>query len=164
MRFRPLIRGLSISSADSVHLVKFIEVSVPSSGDYQFLQNMDHLDQRPINGFRPLIRGLSISSLLRRLLLSSVLRFPSPHPGIINFFIHYRMDGLQISSFRPLIRGLSISSDGNVIYLFDDLSFPSPHPGIINFFFHSGALAPERVRFPSPHPGIINFFANCNER
>ena len=35
--FRPLIRGLSISSDIETAIIKAIKVSVPSSGDYQFL-------------------------------------------------------------------------------------------------------------------------------
>ena len=60
-------------------------VSVPSSGDYQFL-----------------LKGLFKT-------LSST-RFPSPHPGIINFFTF----GIHIEP--------------------KEFKFPSPHPGIINFF------------------------------
>ena len=37
--FRPLIRGLSISSETSKSQASAEEVSVPSSGDYQFLLN-----------------------------------------------------------------------------------------------------------------------------
>ena len=38
------------------------------------------------------------------------LPFPSPHPGIINFFISVCSVLLVLQRFRPLIRGLSISS------------------------------------------------------
>ena len=64
--------------------IKF--VSVPSSGDYQFL--LIHKKKKSILtwSFRPLIRGLSISS--------------NELPSIRDIS----------SSFRPLIRGLSISS------------------------------------------------------
>ena len=36
--------------------------------------------------------------------------FPSPHPGIINFFSRASTHSRSTSCFRPLIRGLSISS------------------------------------------------------
>ena len=108
--FRPLIRGLSISS---LYFLFILSDSI---------------------GFRPLIRGLSISSQYLSYLFLHFSRFPSPHPGIINFFQykscgHKRQkrfpsphpgiinfflicnpDDNQPRSFRPLIRGLSISS------------------------------------------------------
>ena len=59
--------------------------------------------------FRPLIRGLSISSW-RMESMNNHNRFPSPHPGIINFFLHASTCCTLLKSFRPLIRGLSISS------------------------------------------------------
>ena len=40
----------------------------------------------------------------------SVIKFPSPHPGIINFFLRLSTSLNPLLSFRPLIRGLSISS------------------------------------------------------
>ena len=83
--FRPLIRGLSISSDPNVCAHRFRDVSVPSSGDYQFL------------------RELLIHAELS-------IKFPSPHPGIINFFESVPYEGSRRFRFRPLIRGLSISS------------------------------------------------------
>ena len=59
--FRPLIRGLSISSSHHSCDEPCLSVSVPSSGDYQFL-------------------------LEKNLTSASSGEFPSPHPGIINFF------------------------------------------------------------------------------
>ena len=38
------------------------------------------------------------------------IEFPSPHPGIINFFWDTAVNEAAAVSFRPLIRGLSISS------------------------------------------------------
>ena len=83
--FRPLIRGLSISSSLSGLWNLFLCVSVPSSGDYQFLLN------KGVHG------GWS-------------MQFPSPHPGIINFFVTVPHLTPPVRRFRPLIRGLSISS------------------------------------------------------
>ena len=60
-RFRPLIRGLSISSQDKLCPLRGMPVSVPSSGDYQFLQYYKGYENWKCS-FRPLIRGLSISS------------------------------------------------------------------------------------------------------
>ena len=67
------------------------KVSVPSSGDYQFL---------PILGYYA--KG-------------KVEKFPSPHPGIINFFS------------KKVVRSVR------------EKKFPSPHPGIINFFLKDQA-------------------------
>ena len=90
--FRPLIRGLSISSFSRslARLIRF--VSVPSSGDYQFL----------------------LQKVWRT---SHNWKFPSPHPGIINFFSVAHAVAESVLSFRPLIRGLSISSMAD---LYDD--------------------------------------------
>ena len=60
-RFRPLIRGLSISSRLFLIPIFLIGVSVPSSGDYQFLRR---------------VHAIALG----------LIEFPSPHPGIINFF------------------------------------------------------------------------------
>ena len=84
--------------------------------------------------FRPLIRGLSISSKQRLVMNFNTVPFPSPHPGIINFFSDICQQWLDV--------------DG----------FPSPHPGIINFFVQLNDDYDETGKFPSPHPGIINFF------
>ena len=109
--------------------------------------------------FRPLIRGLSISSHLAGTPGCPQESFPSPHPGIINFFGGGRAGDTAedwfpsphpgiinffaaiggavvgwIASFRPLIRGLSISSSGVFSNVVNEYMFPSPHPGIINFF------------------------------
>jgi len=136
LSFRPLIRGLSISSLSTGATSAGVSlVSVPSSGDYQFLR-------------------------LRRPAEPEVqTTFPSPHPGIINFFNREGKQGFRgPDCFRPLIRGLSISS---VIIMNNELRkylFPSPHPGIINFFYHTARSVDSGARFPSPHPGIINFF------
>ena len=84
--FRPLIRGLSISSAWRRPRLLQNRVSVPSSGDYQFLLAnilpplLLHQVSVPSSGdyqFLPLCRPFSLSNS----------RFPSPHPGIINFFL-----------------------------------------------------------------------------
>ena len=61
--------------------------------------------------FRPLIRGLSISSQVKKDILFAINLFPSPHPGIINFFLLLLDVKMLAIGFRPLIRGLSISSD-----------------------------------------------------
>ena len=106
--FRPLIRGLSISSQPAPQGQPNGQVSVPSSGDYQFLR-ISQSTSMTVTSFRPLIRGLSISSANFKLPLSST-RFPSPHPGIINFFFVRHARQPPQSGFRPLIRGLSISS------------------------------------------------------
>jgi len=108
--FRPLIRGLSISSIMTSESVKVEEVSVPSSGDYQFLLEVEEQSGTELLRFRPLIRGLSISS-------SKQLMFT-----------------IGNSRFRPLIRGLSISSEMCADTALPSFRFPSPHPGIINFF------------------------------
>ena len=85
-------------------------VSVPSSGDYQFLPFMRLPPHLIRFCFRPLIRGLSISSVINKAFRTNIKPFPSPHPGIINFF-RSRVPERSITwSFRPLIRGLSISS------------------------------------------------------
>ena len=100
-------------------------VSVPSSGDYQFLQKEKKKKEKWVS-FRPLIRGLSISSdwLIRTRMIPD--EFPSPHPGIINFFAAYRHMRQKRRSFRPLIRGLSISSCGDHGMIHADLvSVPS---------------------------------------
>ena len=136
--FRPLIRGLSISSA------------------------LSHLDMRDPWSFRPLIRGLSISS--RNSGSSTALRnsFPSPHPGIINFFVYERImtsESVKFPSPHPGIINFFGIANG-LFYL--GLGFPSPHPGIINFFLTAHLLRHLPEEFPSPHPGIINFFfRNC---
>ena len=100
-------------------------VSVPSSGDYQFLRIAPHPCQL-------------------------IIKFPSPHPGIINFFqltINLTKEELvsvpssgdyqfllflpRITNqsrfcFRPLIRGLSISSYlGQLCNLSLSVSVPS---------------------------------------
>ena len=74
VRFRPLIRGLSISS-----------------------KPFSDTDLDPFS-FRPLIRGLSISSLIDYF-IRQIKLFPSPHPGIINFFgsIYTEMVGIDVS-------------------------------------------------------------------
>ena len=161
-------------------------VSVPSSGDYQFLRPRHDRYTLPSCGFRPLIRGLSISSnwnkatrhthssfrpLIRGLSISSYALlildqygspFPSPHPGIINFFAscgHAWLSAGVVSvpssgdyqflrrrQSRRHCRGLvSVPSSGDYQFLRSywwrgcrlDCQFPSPHPGIINFFFRS---------------------------
>ena len=66
--------------------------------------------------FRPLIRGLSISSDYVFWDYCTEDAFPSPHPGIINFF------GAEDET-KP-----------------GQIKFPSPHPGIINFFRLTGSL------------------------
>ena len=108
--FRPLIRGLSISSTRPSSSTTCGHVSVPSSGDYQFLR--PHLQGQRLHqfGFRPLIRGLSISSVSQAP-IRVVIMFPSPHPGIINFFGNWISFYKSDFRFRPLIRGLSISSE-----------------------------------------------------
>ena len=148
--FRPLIRGLSISSPIQVVTHFSFDVSVPSSGDYQFL--LQEIDFREIaeefpsphpgiinffmtqlgltsspRRFRPLIRGLSISSPLPRAWERFPGRFPSPHPGIINFFESLEVFLIQFTGFRPLIRGLSISSSyaHSAPYLQGTVSVPS---------------------------------------
>ena len=49
--------------------------------------------------------------------------FPSPHPGIINFFQWAQEFPDWWNSFRPLIRGLSISSKCKVIHTDPRLGF-----------------------------------------
>ena len=66
--------------------------------------------------------------------LEYIIRFPSPHPGIINFFCLTIGVKDLAGGFRPLIRGLSISSEGADKQISVIKWFPSPHPGIINFF------------------------------
>ena len=108
-RFRPLIRGLSISSS----LLRCSRlrgaVSVPSSGDYQFLRHECSVRLRhcrvsvPSSGdYQFLLGGVILGYYAKE--------FPSPHPGIINFFLTTCFRQLRKLSFRPLIRGLSISS------------------------------------------------------
>ena len=133
-------------------------VSVPSSGDYQFLQTYPHL------------------------VIATIL-FPSPHPGIINFFMN--RDGKRDTaiSFRPLIRGLSISSPhSNSESMKYPVSVPSsgdyqflrrmqgvhfltkcvsvPSSGDYQFLRSEEERVIKEIKFPSPHPGIINFFAS----
>ena len=67
--------------------------------------------------------------------MANSIEFPSPHPGIINFFSALGYCLRSSSSFRPLIRGLSISSFLLPFVKLPFTGFPSPHPGIINFFY-----------------------------
>ena len=156
-RFRPLIRGLSISSKQGKTLWSFWKVSVPSSGDYQFLPFRNHNRRR--------LYAVSVPSSgdyqflpIARVVKSIELAFPSPHPGIINFFTLCWKNIYAMKCFRPLIRGLSISSDLTARDPHVQGTFPSPHPGIINFFKAHLFTAEGLSEFPSPHPGIINFF------
>ena len=88
------------------------------------------------------------------------LQFPSPHPGIINFF----SSALLASD----LWSVSVPSSGDYQFLLKKYhkitinlnEFPSPHPGIINFFLVDTGCGNEIYLFPSPHPGIINFFRN----
>ena len=86
-------------------------------------------------------------------------KFPSPHPGIINFFYACNTSNQHHYCFRPLIRGLSISSRILSLPPIHKIEFPSPHPGIINFFENDEGFPLNQKGFPSPHPGIINFFS-----
>ena len=115
IRFRPLIRGLSISSTDARIGGIVSIVSVPSSGDYQFLLDYVFWDY-------------------------CTEEFPSPHPGIINFFA---------DSPSPSAEGaqVSVPSSGDYQFLHS---------------VRSGGFLP--MLFPSPHPGIINFFSSWRER
>ena len=85
--FRPLIRGLSISST-----LTALATSMTWS-------------------FRPLIRGLSISSLLTQSETYTTGVFPSPHPGIINFFHMFSIFSLTIT--------VSVPSSGDYQFLLD---------------------------------------------
>ena len=51
-----------------------------------------------------------INFFIMKNLLKKAEKFPSPHPGIINFFSQHSCGLMRMLSFRPLIRGLSISS------------------------------------------------------
>ena len=87
--------GVSVPSSGDYQFLRFSgphlriggEVSVPSSGDYQFLLGTVRRCRNPEYSFRPLIRGLSISSDQQSESDSQSQSFPSPHPGIINFFV-----------------------------------------------------------------------------
>ena len=46
-----------------------------------------------------------------------LVKFPSPHPGIINFFPMAQGQSILNIRFRPLIRGLSISSQIRLAWL-----------------------------------------------
>ena len=133
--FRPLIRGLSISSHYPRDEQSLSRVSVPSSGDYQFLQVINQTDKTFAPGFRPLIRGLSISS-------------PDPWTPTTPSAVSVPSSGDYqfLPSCTPHTRG--------------EAGFPSPHPGIINFFTVTSFREKAIAVFPSPHPGIINFFLN----
>ena len=130
-------------------------VSVPSSGDYQFLRTIS--DRNIVeSSFRPLIRGLSISSRLKRKQTEKI-EFPSPHPGIINFFPR-RWPKRELSvRFRPLIRGLSISSPRPRAHAHAH-AVSVPSSGDYQFLRVDARLRSRAALFPSPHPGIINFF------
>ena len=109
------------------------------------------------SSFRPLIRGLSISSEIDFAAQILPVEFPSPHPGIINFFSSVGERSRALLSFRPLIRGLSISS---ALWASDQkwwgVSVPSS--GDYQFLPEKKIEVKQRAKFPSPHPGIINFF------
>ena len=90
--FRPLIRGLSISSSPKSPEEAAAEVSVPSSGDYQFLhircitcRNLGVVSV-PSSGDYQFLRKHGDGS-------TAGVQFPSPHPGIINFFLRLFIQG-----------------------------------------------------------------------
>ena len=130
--FRPLIRGLSISSVPQLINLSIDLVSVPSSGDYQFLHSE--------------LKNQTIT-----------YKFPSPHPGIINFFFLYIQLRTKFSRFRPLIRGLSISSQ-RWYFCQRTLKVSVPSSGDYQFLLDCTEYDMRASGFPSPHPGIINFF------
>ena len=109
--FRPLIRGLSISSRWHKASQFWTYVSVPSSGDYQFLLNWLMMWCMYTNSFRPLIRGLSISSQIRLAWLKAGWGFRPLIRGLSISSTDVCRCRSQPRRFRPLIRGLSISSD-----------------------------------------------------
>ena len=95
--------------------------------------------------------------------MHGMLGFPSPHPGIINFFQIFQMISLKCW-------GVSVPSSGDYQFLLRILlmvstadKFPSPHPGIINFFGTDEQIESIKIWFPSPHPGIINFFPESQD-
>ena len=93
------------------------KVSVPSSGDYQFLHS------KLSHGFKYHYVSVPSSGDYQFLLVAASAtaaaeQFPSPHPGIINFFAEACSIFDLYTGFRPLIRGLSISSLGFVIETF----------------------------------------------
>ena len=106
--FRPLIRGLSISSEGIPPVAHRHQVSVPSSGDYQFL-----LRTASIYASHTVV---SVPSSGDYQFLHKVTRhthsppqFPSPHPGIINFFLK--------GSVRATLLGVSVPSSGDYQFL-----------------------------------------------
>ena len=85
-------------------------VSVPSSGDYQFLQR-DKKMSNLMGGFRPLIRGLSISSACR--IHSATRGYVSvPSSGDYQFLRYH-------SSGEPVIAYVSVPSSGDYQFLPD---------------------------------------------
>ena len=131
--FRPLIRGLSISSwvpgvsgeAGKVSVpssgdyqflhwfyflwIKVNKVSVPSSGDYQFLHTFCSLTWHKLWVSVPSSGDYQFLHIFVKV-VDAADQFPSPHPGIINFFPTNSLIKTCTTCFRPLIRGLSISS------------------------------------------------------
>ena len=83
--------------------------------------------------------------------------FPSPHPGIINFFTKNRSKYEVFGSFRPLIRGLSISSYVSAQPVCR-VHVSVPSSGDYQFLQSARDRVLDLFTFPSPHPGIINFF------
>ena len=90
-------------------IVRRWSVSVPSSGDYQFLRSLNawilyHVEVSvPSSGDYQFLRPKNDRTKINTM-------FPSPHPGIINFFVTAPPPSCKEPRFRPLIRGLSISS------------------------------------------------------
>ena len=110
--------------------------SVPSSGDYQFLQSI----------FR---------------LWASAITFPSPHPGIINFFSMESSLLIKIMGFRPLIRGLSISSKKFLILLMRS-SVSVPSSGDYQFLLEQVCLKKDGHVVSVPSSGDYQFLLRCH--
>ena len=107
--FRPLIRGLSISSKIEDQGVALQKVSVPSSGDYQFLPSQTSIMSSgttvsvPSSGDYQFLRNTNNIKVV-----FNIVSVPSS--GDYQFLQAFRNEAAQVRSFRPLIRGLSISS------------------------------------------------------
>ena len=168
--FRPLIRGfffyLAVALGDGRYAVL---VSVPSFGDSFFISEHMLLNVQSFNPvsvpsfgdsffifklvkkgsefvitarFRPLIRGFFFySNYFIMLLLEIIMKFPSPHSGILFLFF-----------YEDAVNGIEV------------VVFPSPHSGILFLLLQSAKrLLPGKVESFRPLiRGFFFYFAQCD--
>ena len=86
-----------------------------------------------------------------------MFEFPSPHPGIINFFL--KMENITMNN------EVSVPSSGDyqflqlqLMQLLRWLRVSVPSSGDYQFLLANSIDWGTLSLFPSPHPGIINFF------